>query len=128
MVAAPTSFDFNAARMRDAAAEGYSFLGVSFVGHLPRKESAIFVGVQGWKIPFALDRTTVVQLLPSTYSVSIFRSGALKAGTLDLAAGEFAILQFRFSKIGITFSGWNPATVLRVSSLTATVPEAGDAQ
>jgi hypothetical protein len=108
---------FDVGRIEAGAAEGWSFVGVRFTGNVPRKESAIDVNVQDQRVPFSLDDPLVVALVPGCYAVSIFRSGALKAGTLDLASAEVVILEFHFSKAGITLSGWRPAAVVSAASL-----------
>jgi len=113
----PAIMEFDVGKLGHAAADGWSFVGVRFTGCLPRKESAIDVNVQDQRIPFSFDSPLVVLLLPGCYSVSIYRSGALKAGTLDLAPGELVMLNFHFSRVGITFSGWVPPAVVSVASL-----------
>lgn len=126
LATAPQVFDYDLEYMWRAAEVGQSFLAVRFTGALPRAEMAIDVNVQDRHLALPLQGHRVVQLEPGTYSVSIYRAGAIKAGVLELAPAEFVVLEFRFSPAGITFSGWKLPAVVSLVRGSPNASRSGD--
>jgi hypothetical protein len=118
----PVVEPYNAAAMRERLSLGRAFVGVGFTGHLPRRESAIGVNVYDKRFPFPIDGPGWLCLAPDDYVVVIYRGGAIKSGIAHLLAGEILLLNFHFSKIGITFSRWAKAQVWTAAALPADPP------
>jgi len=126
LVEIPTIESLDVVTMTERLNAGLTYLGVQFTGYPPKKERAITVKVQDAPFAFPIDEIGWLCLPAESYTVVVYRGGAIKASAVHLVAGEAMLVRFRFSRLGITWSRWGAAEASTAQTLGRLV--AGDHQ
>jgi hypothetical protein len=102
-----------------AVAHGRPLLAVRFVGHVPSHEESLLLLIDDEHRSFPLEEIGYVEVGPGKHTVFLKRGGAIKTGTIEIRENEIVVLEFHFSRFGITFSKWLRACeVFRPSGAT----------